>query len=26
MFNSADAAVVTKMDIAEPCGFDASWR
>ena len=22
MFNSADAAVVTKMDIAEPCGFD----
>jgi hydrogenase nickel incorporation protein HypB len=22
MFNSADAAVITKMDIAEPCGFD----
>ena len=22
MFNSADAAVVTKMDIAGPCGFD----
>ncbi len=22
MFNSADAAVVTKMDIAAPCGFD----
>jgi len=22
MFNSADAAVLTKMDIAEPCGFD----
>jgi hydrogenase nickel incorporation protein HypB len=21
MFNSADAAVITKMDIAEPCGF-----
>jgi hydrogenase nickel incorporation protein HypB len=22
LFNSADAAVITKMDIAEPCGFD----
>jgi hydrogenase nickel incorporation protein HypB len=22
MFNSADAAVITKMDIAGPCGFD----
>jgi hydrogenase nickel incorporation protein HypB len=22
MFNSADAAVITKVDIAEPCGFD----
>ena len=22
MFNSADAAVITKIDIAEPCGFD----
>src|ERR1035438_8309725 len=22
MFNSADAAVITKMDLAEPCGFD----
>jgi hydrogenase nickel incorporation protein HypB len=22
MFNSADAVVITKMDIAEPCGFD----
>jgi hydrogenase nickel incorporation protein HypB len=22
MFNSADAAVITKMDIAEPCGFN----
>jgi hydrogenase nickel incorporation protein HypB len=22
MFNSADAAVITKMDIAEPCDFD----
>jgi hydrogenase nickel incorporation protein HypB len=22
MFNSADAAVLTKIDIAEPCGFD----
>ena len=22
MFNSADAAVITKMDIAEPCAFD----
>ena len=22
LFNSADAAVVTKIDIAEPCGFD----
>jgi len=22
LFNSADAAVLTKMDIAEPCGFD----
>jgi len=22
MFNSADASVITKMDIAEPCGFD----
>jgi hydrogenase nickel incorporation protein HypB len=22
MFNSADAAVITKTDIAEPCGFD----
>jgi hydrogenase nickel incorporation protein HypB len=22
MFNSADAAVITKMDIAVPCGFD----
>jgi hydrogenase nickel incorporation protein HypB len=22
MFNSADAAVITKMDIAAPCGFD----
>jgi len=22
MFNSADAAVITKMDISEPCGFD----
>jgi len=24
LFNSADAAVITKMDIAEPCGFDRS--
>jgi hydrogenase nickel incorporation protein HypB len=22
LFNSADAAVITKIDIAEPCGFD----
>jgi hydrogenase nickel incorporation protein HypB len=22
LFNSADAAIITKMDIAEPCGFD----
>ena len=22
MFNSADAAVITKMDLAGPCGFD----
>jgi hydrogenase nickel incorporation protein HypB len=22
LFNSADAAILTKMDIAEPCGFD----
>jgi hydrogenase nickel incorporation protein HypB len=22
LFNSADAAVITKMDLAEPCGFD----
>jgi hydrogenase nickel incorporation protein HypB len=22
MFNSADAAVITKIDISEPCGFD----
>ena len=22
MFNSADAAVITKIDLAEPCGFD----
>jgi hydrogenase nickel incorporation protein HypB len=22
MFNSSDAAVITKMDIAEPCGFN----
>ena len=22
LFNSADAAVITKMDIAQPCGFD----
>lgn len=22
MFNSADAAIITKIDIAEPCGFD----
>ena len=22
LFNSADAAVITKMDISEPCGFD----
>jgi len=22
LFNSADAAVITKMDIAEPCAFD----
>ena len=22
LFNSSDAAVITKMDIAEPCGFD----
>ena len=22
LFNSADAAVITKMDIAEPCGFE----
>jgi hydrogenase nickel incorporation protein HypB len=22
LFNSADAAVITKMDIAGPCGFD----
>ena len=22
IFNSADAAVITKMDLAEPCGFD----
>ena len=22
LFNSADAAVITKVDIAEPCGFD----
>ena len=22
LFNSADAVVITKMDIAEPCGFD----
>jgi hydrogenase nickel incorporation protein HypB len=22
LFNSADAAVITKMDIAEPCGYD----
>jgi len=22
LFNSADAAVITKTDIAEPCGFD----
>jgi len=26
LFNSADAAVITKMDIAEPCGLTASWR
>jgi len=29
LFNSADAAVITKMDIAEPCGFDrelALWN
>jgi hydrogenase nickel incorporation protein HypB len=22
LFNSADAAIITKIDIAEPCGFD----
>ncbi len=22
LFNSADAAVITKIDLAEPCGFD----
>jgi hydrogenase nickel incorporation protein HypB len=24
LFNSADAAIITKIDIAEPCGFDRS--
>ena len=22
LFNSADAAIITKIDLAEPCGFD----